>query len=171
MKIKDLKPGQRIGRWTLIQLGKTDAGRKMWLCSCLCGAIRVVQATHLARGASNSCGCGAVKHGHSRTGKRTLTLNSWRNMKSRCLNPNSTQWKYYGAKGVGICQRWLKFENFLADMGIRPSRLHTLDRKDPDGNYTPSNTRWALPKVQQNNKRKKKPNQSVTQTKTLAASA
>lgn len=75
----------------------------------------------------------------------TPTYGSWMNMRTRCENPKSTQWKWYGAKGVAVCERWRTFGLFLQDMGERPSTKHTLDRfPNKDGNYEPGNVRWTL---------------------------
>ena len=83
----------------------------------------------------------------------TRTYKTWTLMKQRCLNKKHTSWKWYGEKGVLICDRWLEsFENFLKDMGERPEGK-TLDRINPYGNYEPSNCRWATRKEQSNNKR------------------
>jgi hypothetical protein len=74
-------------------------------------------------------------------------------MKQRCLNPNNPDYHYYGARGISICNRWMKFEYFLEDMG-EPDAGLTIDRIDPDGNYEPDNCRWATRSVQRSNQRK-----------------
>ena len=87
------------------------------------------------------------KHGHSRGPRgarvKSLTYNSWRKMKERCMNPAAVQYKYYGARGVRVCASWHSFATFLADMGLRPSKQHRLCRRGDVGNYTPANCVWA----------------------------
>ena len=90
-------------------------------------------------------------HGHSANGSVSPTYASWMYMKKRCLNKNATGWKYYGARGVKICDRWLKFENFLADMGEKPEGT-SIDRIDPRGDYEPENCRWATQAQQTRNR-------------------
>ena len=95
-----------------------------------------------------------VTHGHGSTREgRSGTYQAWSNMIQRCTNPKRREYKYYGARGITVCERWRSFENFLADMGERPEGL-TLDRINNDGNYEPGNCRWVDWETQQSNRRR-----------------
>ena len=78
---------------------------------------------------------------------KSKTYRTWKEMRQRCGNPNADQYKWYGGRGVKICERWSDFVNFLVDMGERPEGK-TIDRIDSDKDYEPSNCRWATPKEQ-----------------------
>lgn len=97
-----------------------------------------------------------TKHGHSRSGRQTPEYFAWRNMLNRCYNEGVDSFPLYGGRGIAVCERWQGergFENFLADMGPRPSAQHSIDRRESDGNYEPDNCRWATRIEQARNRR------------------
>jgi hypothetical protein len=163
--------GDRFGKLTLIESPKSTHknNRKIWLCRCECGNETTVIENNLRRGIVNSCGClrftATRKHGQH---NKSIYI-VWAAMKQRCLNPKDCNFHKYGARGIKVCDRWLAFENFFADMGERPSNEHSLDRIDNNGHYEPDNVRWATREEQQRNKRD---NHQITingQTKCITA--
>lgn len=95
----------------------------------------------------------ALRHGHTGNGSASPTYDSWAHMIQRCTNPSNKDYARYGGRGITVCDRWLRFDHFLADMGARASGL-TLDRIDPDRGYSPNNCRWATRKQQSENQKR-----------------
>jgi hypothetical protein len=126
----------------------TDGKRRKVLLLCVCGDTFLTGIWEFLAGKTTSCGCLRYKHG----GSETREYSTWEGMLARCRNKNSKGYRYYGARGISVCERWLKFENFLADMGPKPEG-RTLDRINNDGNYERGNCRWATNHEQRINKR------------------
>lgn len=151
--------GQKFNRLTVIGEARTSRGEAAWECKCECGNTTVSVGHALKNGRTSSCGCYMIevarKHGYANRKhgcKGTRVYKSHDSMKQRCLNPDHKSYPKYGGRGITICERWLKFEAFLEDMGHPPEK-HSLDRIEVDGNYEPSNCRWADAYTQQRNKR------------------
>ena len=159
--------GLQFGR-LLVQnyAGLDKSQNSVWLCLCDCGETIITQGCGLQSGNTKSCGCLARElsskrnstHGHKKNYKRSPTYHSWLAMRERCYRKKHPRYKDYGGRGISVCRRWKNsFSNFLSDMGERPARK-TLDRKNTNGNYTPSNCRWSTPTSQALNRRNSKRN-------------
>lgn len=154
--------GSRHGRLVVVEHAGRATNRSLLVtCRCDCGQIKTVRASNIRGGSTMSCGCLAREmneakgtHRHRAKGHASPEYVSWRAMVSRCTNPKSPGYENYGGRGISVCKRWLSsFENFLDDMGNRPSPSHTIDRKNNDGNYSKRNCQWATKSQQSRNSR------------------
>jgi hypothetical protein len=177
-KLRDITPliNKKFGRYTILAKGQDGyfnrkrkdgtivkvAFHKV-LCKCECGELRSVKLNYLISGRTKSCGC-LIREFHKKprthgmAGRRNMAgeYKIWASMIQRCTNKNERCYKYYGGRGIWVCERWKTFINFYKDMGRRPSLEYSLDRIDVNGNYEPKNCRWTTIKVQSNNRTNKR---------------
>lgn len=149
-RFKDLS-GKTVGRWTVLNLAAYGPNlRTAWLCECVCGKIKAVNAYSLNAGRSHHCGCMSKPSlTHGMTGTREY--GTWQNMKNRCYNSNKPGYEYYGAVGITVCDEWKNsFEAFIRDMGKCPDGFE-IDRKNGKLGYFPGNCRWVDGITQANN--------------------
>lgn len=122
----------------------------LYKCKCTCGNEKIIHGCHVRLGNSLSCGCSLVKHNMA----STVEYKAWCAIRQRCYNKNYQKYKNYGGRGIKVCDRWINsFENFFEDMGYKPSKSHSIERINNDGDYEPSNCIWADMKTQNRNRR------------------
>ena len=156
---------QKFGRLTVVQRKDNNKNNNVfWLCLCNCGNTKNIRSSDLRNGNIKSCGClrkekiiinniNRTKHGHTKNKKITPTYYSWRTMIQRCTNPNDPRYHDYGGRGITVCVTWKdSFENFLKDMGERPSK-NQIDRIKNDKGYCKENCRWVTPQTNSRNRR------------------
>lgn len=167
VRLIEIATGAVFTRLT-VKGSKPVNGRRLWICECECGQTVNVLGAALRSGNTKSCGCynadrardRAIErnttHGQTARSRRTPTYRSWSAMMTRCTNPNIHDWHRYGGRGIRVFEPWRSFEQFLKDVGGRPSLGHSIDRfPNVDGNYEPGNVRWATIKEQSLNKRRR----------------
>lgn len=156
--------GKKFGMLTVIARAGSNAHKKaVWLCRCECGNESTHIGSGLLSGHTSSCGCqklsglSQLSHGHTVGGKPTRAYRCWKNMHLRCSNPNYAGWKNYGGRGISVCHRWDRFENFLQDMGEPPEDgTLSIDRIKNWHGYSPGNCKWSTRSQQRRNSRGRK---------------
>lgn len=144
--------GKSFGKWKVLQKSGKKKCTTSYICECECKRIYTIRGSELLSGNSKCCRhCRIATHKLS----RSPIYRAWNQMKQRCNNPKEVGFHNYGGRGIKVCERWNIFENFLEDMGNRPPKKE-IDRINNDGNYEPSNCRWATRKENSNNKRTNK---------------
>lgn len=140
--------GKKFGFLTVVGKSTNNGiGTYKTECVCDCGKTHFANTSKLRDGRTKSCGCKRTKHGLYGTPEYRI----WGSMIQRCANHKNCNYKNYGAKGIKVCDSWLNFSNFIKDMGERPTKKHSIDRINNDGDYTPENCEWRTTKQQRNN--------------------
>lgn len=171
------KAGEKFNKLTILEIRKEGKGIPL-TCSvaCDCGTKKSIKLKAVTSGQIKSCGClgrnrpkKPRKKRQAKVPKNAKERRAWAKMKERCYRPAHRAYKYYGERGIQVCEAWRNsFQQFLEDMGSAPTRQHSVDRINNDGNYCKENCRWATPIEQNQNRRDNKFLTIMGETRTIS---
>ena len=149
--------GKTFGKLTVIGRSSNNSHRAaMWECKCSCGKSKIIKGASLRSGWTRSCGCLQAEATKSHGMSQSIIYHKWTLIKDRCQNPNNNDYSRYGGRGITLCDRWNKFENFFDDMGYPQDETSTIDRINNNKGYGPLNCRWIDQKTNSRNTRQSK---------------
>lgn len=155
--IKDMI-GNKFGKYLVLSVNNDKSFSKdlSYMCQCDCGNKKIVRGISLRNGSSSQCkDCHSsylIKHGLAHIPEYRV----WKGMKARCFNKNNKNYHHYGGRGIVVCDKWLNFQFFIEDMGLRPEKKLQIDRINNNGNYEPGNCRWTTSSINMRNRRNSK---------------
>ncbi len=148
--------GTKFSTLTVISESFIENKKRRVYCKCICGKELKIRVSSLLDKTTKNCGCLNKRnstHNYAKHEDRSPEYTVWLNLRQRCSNPNNSEYHNYGGRGIKVCERWDSFDNFLKDMGFRPTKNHSINRSNNNGDYEPDNCFWSTKKEQDSNKR------------------
>ncbi len=152
MKEKNEVLGKKFNSWTVLDRVENKNGEIRYFCRCDCGIIKILYKSSFVCGSSKQCNDCSLKSRRKTNKSKNPQYYTWKKMIDRCENIQDKRYKNYGGRGIKVSDDWHIFEKYIMDIGERPSKIHTIDRINNDGNYCKENFKWSTPRQQSNNR-------------------